>query len=276
MELTHLSPLKHIKAVLLDWAGTTVDFGCFAPVIAFTRLFEQYNVKISEQVARASMGLNKREHIIAILSQPHVSRAWLHAHGTQWEEEDVDMLYHSFLPLQNDVVLEYGTLIPDTLDTIEQFKLMGLKIASNTGYNDTIMQALSLHARHQGYRPDVIITGSDVMNGRPTPWMALKAAEKLDIYPMSRIVKIGDTIPDIAEGLNAGMWTIAVIHSSSEMGLTLEQLQQLSTDEKEERCHRIKEKFLAAGCHYVINTLSESPQLLYELDELIIQGKRPA
>lgn len=32
--------LKQIEAVVFDWAGTTVDFGCFAPVQAFVEVFK--------------------------------------------------------------------------------------------------------------------------------------------------------------------------------------------------------------------------------------------
>ena len=34
---------KMIEAVIFDWAGTTVDYGCFAPVQAFIYAFEQYS-----------------------------------------------------------------------------------------------------------------------------------------------------------------------------------------------------------------------------------------
>mgnify|MGYP000741963126 CR=1 FL=1 len=32
---------KKIEAVIFDWAGTTVDYGCFAPVQAFTEVFKE-------------------------------------------------------------------------------------------------------------------------------------------------------------------------------------------------------------------------------------------
>jgi len=35
--------------------------------------------------------------------------------------------------------------------------------------------------------------------------MALEAAKQLDVYPMEAIVKVGDTVAGIGEGLNAGM-----------------------------------------------------------------------
>ena len=28
--------------IIFDWAGTTVDYGCFAPVKAFIEVFEHY------------------------------------------------------------------------------------------------------------------------------------------------------------------------------------------------------------------------------------------
>ena len=34
-----------VEAVIFDWAGTTVDYGCFAPVQAFADVFEHHGVK---------------------------------------------------------------------------------------------------------------------------------------------------------------------------------------------------------------------------------------
>lgn len=33
--------MKEIKCIIFDWAGTTVDYGCFAPVAAFMESFEK-------------------------------------------------------------------------------------------------------------------------------------------------------------------------------------------------------------------------------------------
>ena len=45
--------LKQIEAVVFDWAGTTVDFGCFAPVQAFVEVFKQYGARLYRASARA-------------------------------------------------------------------------------------------------------------------------------------------------------------------------------------------------------------------------------
>ena len=31
--------MKQFECVIFDWAGTTVDYGCFAPVQAFVEVF---------------------------------------------------------------------------------------------------------------------------------------------------------------------------------------------------------------------------------------------
>ena len=33
--------MRQLEAVIFDWAGTTVDYGCFAPVEAFIKAFER-------------------------------------------------------------------------------------------------------------------------------------------------------------------------------------------------------------------------------------------
>ena len=36
--------MRAMKTVIFDWAGTTVDDGCFAPVRAFMEIFKEYGV----------------------------------------------------------------------------------------------------------------------------------------------------------------------------------------------------------------------------------------
>ena len=103
----------------------------------------------------------------------------------------------------------------------------GLKIGTTTGYNAEMMRVLAAEAARRGFEPDCIVTSDMVPEGRPAPWMALKAAAELGVYPMCAIVKIGDTIPDIQEGLNAGMWTIAVAATGNELGLSQPEAESL-------------------------------------------------
>ena len=38
--------MKKIKCVIMDWAGTAVDYGCFAPVAAFIEAFAEKGIKV--------------------------------------------------------------------------------------------------------------------------------------------------------------------------------------------------------------------------------------
>jgi len=62
-----------VQAVILDWAGTAVDFGSFAPTAVFLRLFESQGVAITAADARSGMGLMKKDHLRTILSRPSVA-----------------------------------------------------------------------------------------------------------------------------------------------------------------------------------------------------------
>ena len=64
---------------MLDWAGTTIDYGCIAPAVAFVEVFRRKGVAISIEQARRPMGLGKREHIQAICEQSEVAGDWQHA-----------------------------------------------------------------------------------------------------------------------------------------------------------------------------------------------------
>ncbi len=59
-----------VRAVLLDRAGTTMDFGCLAPAVVFVKVFERAGVPITIDEARASMGAHKRVHVQEITRLP--------------------------------------------------------------------------------------------------------------------------------------------------------------------------------------------------------------
>ena len=65
--------MNRITALILDWAGTTVDFGSFAPTQIFVEAFHQaFDVDITLAEARVPMGLGKWQHIEALGKLPSV------------------------------------------------------------------------------------------------------------------------------------------------------------------------------------------------------------
>src|SRR5579863_7990028 len=90
--------MKHVKAVIFDWAGTLVDYGSRAPMGAFVETFAEFGVEISIGEARGPMGMAKRPHIAALCANPRVAKAWAAARGAPPSEADIDALYEVFAP----------------------------------------------------------------------------------------------------------------------------------------------------------------------------------
>src|ERR1700723_2670719 len=93
-----------IRAVMLDWAGTTVDHGSIAPVIALQTLFAKHSIELAAEDARRDMGLLKRDHIRAILALPNIREEWRDVTGQAPTETEVDSLFHEFGPLQMRII----------------------------------------------------------------------------------------------------------------------------------------------------------------------------
>jgi phosphonoacetaldehyde hydrolase len=268
-------PSGPIQAVILDWAGTTVDHGSIAPVMAFVETFRLHDVEISVEEARGPMGMHKCDHIRAITQMPLVAALWEAAHGRQPNETDVAAMYEEFIPLQLRVLANYADPIPGAVETIAELRQRGVKIGSTTGYNRQMMNVLVPEAIRRGYQPDSIVCVSDVPAGRPEPWMALRSAMELRAYPPALCVKVGDTVPDIQEGLNAGMWSVAVALTGNELGLTTGELAALSVDELETRRERAHLRLADAGAHYVIDGIWSLPQVLDDIEERLAGGEQP-
>lgn len=267
-----VSPLR---AVIFDWAGTVLDFGSLAPVRALQTLFAQAGVPVSAAQARGPMGRAKRDHIADILALPDVAERWQAVYGAPPSTADLDRLFAEFLPLQLQTLTERATLIPGVLAMMDALRERGIQIGSTTGYTAEMMAALRPLARAQGYEPAAVVTVSDVNAGRPAPWMALRCAEQLGVWPLSAICKVGDTVADVEEGRNAGMWTIAFARCGNELGLDEPELTSLPAEEQQARLSEARRRLQQAGAHLVIDGPAELPAALETLELRRRRGDRP-
>ena len=61
---------------------------------------------------------------------------------------------------------------------------------------------------------DYVGSAEQIGVGRPNPKMIHDAMQRLGITDGLAVVKIGDTVVDVQEGKNAGVWTVAVLTGS--------------------------------------------------------------
>ena len=264
-----------VKGLVLDWAGTAVDYGCMGPVAVFLEVFSRRGVSPTIHEASGPMGLMKKDHIRAMCAMPALAARWEAVHGRPPDEGDVDAMYRETEPLMVECIKNHAELIPGLLEAVAAFRDLGLKIGSSTGYTGPMMEVLRPEAARQGYRPDSAWCSTDVPAGRPYPWMCYRNAIDLGVYPMEAMVKIGDTVSDVREGLNAGMWTVALSKSGNELGLPLEQVRAMPSSELAGRLAAIEDRLVAAGAHYVIEDISQAPGVLADISDRLSQGELP-
>jgi phosphonoacetaldehyde hydrolase len=272
---THKRYRAKLQAAILDWAGTTVDYGSFSPIRAMQQVFRHRGIAVSDDEVRRDMGLLKKDHIRSLLRLPSVAEAWRQHSGRPPAESDVEELYRDFQPVQLARLEQDSDVIPGVADAIARMRRRGLKIGSTTGYTRPMLEILLKKAATQGYEPDCSLVPDDVGGGRPLPWMCYEIAHRLKLFPLESFVKVGDTVADTEEGLNAGMWTVGVVRTGNMVGLTQAQFAALSPAEREVRLQTGRNRLLEAGTHYVIDNVSDFDPVFDEIDARLECGERP-
>ena len=261
--------MKKIECIIMDWAGTAVDYGCFAPVAAFIRAFAEKGIEIDVVQTRKPMGLPKIQHIRELLSMPEVNEQFVNRNQRSWTEADVVELNtlfekHLFASLEN-----YTDPIPGVIPTLEKLRAEGLKIGSTTGYTSEMMEVVLPAAQVKGYRVDYCATPNLLPCGRPAPYMIFENMIRLAVPALDTVVKVGDTIADIREGVNAKVWSIGIVLGSNELALTEAEVKAMPAEELEMRIAEVKERMLAAGASYVIRNIEELPAIIQTINSKI-------
>jgi phosphonoacetaldehyde hydrolase len=243
--------------VIFDWAGTMVDFGCHAPVIALRQAFGRRGVVISDAQARRDMGKAKADHVRALLQDPVVAKAWIDARATTATESDVEDLMMELGPLMREQAACAAHLIEGAREAAETLRAQGVRVGSSTGYTREMMGPVLAEAAAQGYAPEHLVCSGETPVGRPTPLMIYKACADLGVWPLSRVVKVDDTEAGVAEGRAAGCFTVGVAASGNGIGLSREALAALPAAERAARLAATEKSLIAAGADVVIETIAD-------------------
>ncbi len=271
----HYQAPRQLKAAILDWAGTVVDFGSFAPTQIFVEAFAEFGVEVSLAEARGPMGMGKWDHIRTLCNQPAIAERFVRTLGRRPSDADVTAIYERFMPLQIEKIAVHSALIPGALQAIASLREAGLAIGSCSGYPAVVMEKVVELARHNGYVADHVVATDEVPNGRPYPAQALANVIALGISDVAACVKVDDTWPGILEGRAAGMWTVALTCSGNALGLTYEQYQALPADQLAAQRERIAALFAPSRPHYLIDTIAELPAVVADINRRLAAGDVP-
>ena len=148
-------------------------------------------------------------------------------------------------------------LIDGARATIDALRAQGLKIASSTGYTRDMMAPVLSEAAAQGYAPDHLVCSGETPTGRPSPLMIYKACAELGVWPLSRVVKVDDAEPGVAEGRAAGCFTVGLAASGNVVGLSQQALLALPATDRAARIAAAEQALLAAGADVVIPSIAQ-------------------
>lgn len=262
-----------IKMVVLDWAGTTVDYGCFAPVHAFAKAFEEMGITPTMQEIREPMGMLKKDHIRTMLSMERIQKMWMEKYGKEAAEEDVEHIYSIFEKQLMASLSKYTDPKYGCLDCVKWLREKGIRIGSTTGYTRAMMDVVCEEASKKGYEPDALVTPEDVGGiGRPAPYMIFQNMKLLGVEDVRQVIKVGDTASDMREGKNAGVFTVGVLEGSSALGFGEEEFAALSESQKAEQLKAAQETLMNAGADLVIKDLSELRGVIERLNKAVLNG----
>ncbi|NSN06871.1 phosphonoacetaldehyde hydrolase [Enterococcus faecalis] len=257
------------KTVILDWAGTTVDFGCMAPVEAFKKAFKNKKIELTDEEIRKPMGMLKLDHIKQLLTLDNVKKQWFQIYGKYSDETDADNIYHDFEKYLFEDLGKNSSLKPDTKQAIKRIKQIGYNIGSTTGYTKEMMKIVIETAKAAGYHPDYVVTPDDVHSfGRPYPYMIFENMRFFGNSSIKEVIKVGDTLSDIKEGKNAGVLSVAITEGSSEMGVSLEEYNKLSKEEMNYLNQKTAEHFYKHGADLCVKNLLELADILQNYSSL--------
>ncbi|MCL2491993.1 MAG: phosphonoacetaldehyde hydrolase [Coriobacteriia bacterium] len=256
---------KTTPAVILDWAGTTVDYGCFAPVEAFRKAFAYFRIEPTIAETRAPMGIEKRAHIAQMLEGDRLSDLWEDEHGYPPTSQDCDRVNARFEPALFEALPEHADLLPGVLEALTEIRSRGIAIGSSTGYTREMMEIVTPLAKERGYEPDCLVCPEEVRSGRPAPYMIWRNLEKLGIGSIEGVVKVGDTAADMQEGRNAGCICVGIIEGSSMLGYSQDEWERLDQNQQSKASEKAMRNYHVAGADYIIKDFSQLPDLLDSL-----------
>lgn len=220
-----------IKLAVLDTAGTFCDGpqdlrqrwpeddlrGCKAPVVPFYEVLRNHNIIVDWATIRKPMGNFKPTHLRMLLELPEVEEQFVREFGHKYTEEDFQLLLSEFRPLMTKYIVDddLSKPIDGAPEAIRKLREAGILVGCDTGYyaEDSAKLNKKLEEKY-GMHFDVT-TNSEIVPGRPTPFMVYDCMLKTNTVNIESVVKIDDTAAGMICGNNAGCWTIGLYASGS-------------------------------------------------------------
>ena len=185
------------RLVVLDLAGTTFDDGG-AILEAFRVALHDAGIDVAPDELNAVRGANK----VQVFRSFAARRFGAGPEAVRAAREGLERFNDELAVQFRDGPVEPFPGVPEALQSL---RTAGLKLATNTGLNRPLADAVLGRLRRWIDLFDAHICGDDVPAGRPAPYMIYLAMERTGVLNARTVVAVGDTPLDLQAGTNAGV-----------------------------------------------------------------------
>ena len=186
--------LQNIKAVIFDLDGSLVDSMWMWREIDIEYL-GRFGIPLPEDLQSKIEGMSFHE--TAIYFKEHFNIP-----------DSIDKMKDDWNQMAWDKYMHEVPLKPGIPEFLAECKNRGIKLGIATSNSRELVENIAaVHKLHDYF--SCIMTGCDVLKGKPAPDIYLKVAENLQVSPANCLV-FEDIIPGIMAGKSAGMKVCAV------------------------------------------------------------------
>jgi phosphonatase-like hydrolase len=206
--------MRPIQLVVFDLAGTTIDDDGAVVLNSLVETVRIYDLPGTPDELNAMMGMNKREVFGMLAARRYPA-------DSVTAEQKAKEALATFVAHISAAYERHLAPIAGAEETFAFLHARGIKVAIDTGFDAAVGGLIMQRLNWPGRVIDLAVFSSDVLRGRPAPYMIFHAMEQLDVHDVRQVMKIGDTPSDLEEGFNAGCGEVIGVLSGAHTATTL-------------------------------------------------------
>lgn len=195
-----------VGLVVFDAVGTTVADGGAgsSPVAAaWVEVFREAGIALEADDVEPFRGLDKREAVAALLHRQDPASGVPDAAAARLTERLLERIGAIVGALHE---------VEGTSAAFAFLRRRGIRVALASGLPHEMVVSIAERLGWTGRGLlDLVMSAESAGAGRPDPAMIRRAMADLGVADPSCVLKVGDTVADVLEGRNAGVWTAAVL-----------------------------------------------------------------
>ena len=184
-----------VKCILFDMNGVLLDSEK-VNICTWKHLFESYGLTFNEKIYNNEIDGKTTREVACNKVEPFLQDEFIKNKDYMWdlyfEEEGIEVFY-------------------DTIPCLERLRKKGMKLGviTSSRKGTEILTSVGLASYF-----DIIVTGNDILIGKPSPEIIFKAISNMNVSPEETAI-IEDSIAGIKAGKIAGVYCIGLQRTST-------------------------------------------------------------